>query len=59
MIEFLLAAQRYSSVILCLREREGVYNTVSEGEGRKVKGGGDALGMGLYKDCKCCCLLKG
>lgn len=53
MIEFLLAAQRYSSVILCLREREGVYNTVSEGEG------GHALGMGLYKDCKCCCLLKG
>lgn len=40
MIEFLLAAQRYSSVILCLREREGVYNTVSEGKGRKVKGGG-------------------
>lgn len=39
MIEFLLAAQRYSSVI-CLRGWEGVYNTVSEGEGRKVKGGG-------------------
>lgn len=49
MIEFLLAAQRYSSVILCLREREGMYNTVSEGEGRNVKeggGGGHALGMG-------------
>lgn len=38
MIEFLSAAQRYSSVILCLRGREGVYNTVYEEEGRKVKG---------------------
>lgn len=47
MIEFLLAAQRYSSMILCLREREGVYNTVSEGEGRKVKGGGSCFRDGL------------
>lgn len=47
MIEFLLAAQRYSSVILCLRGQEGVYKTVSEGEGKKIKdGGGHALGMG-------------
>lgn len=48
MIEFLLDAQRYSSVILCLRGREGVYNTVSEGEGRKFKGvGGSCFRDGL------------
>lgn len=47
MIEFLSAVQCYSSVILCLRGREEVYNTVSEGEGIMLclRGTGDSEGV--------------